>query len=259
MAKWKKVLLGGVALIALAVGVTVALDWNTRGAELSKPRQGPVVEAVYGLGTVVAPHTFQLKTGVNQVLRKVFFKEGDEVKAGAALVKFDQSADTRAPFDGIVTSLPFKEGEVIFPQLPVVTLVNLKGLYLEVSLEQQAALRVRGGQSAIVTFESLQSQRFSGKVTSVFPKDNQFIVRIDLERFPPGALPGMTADTAIEIGRKENAMTVPVRSIFEGKVTVVRGGHKRKIPVQLGVVDGQWAEIVGGDLKADDDLVVRKP
>jgi macrolide-specific efflux system membrane fusion protein len=245
-------------IIPLILAVSVALIYfRGTGVDTAKPKIGPVLEAVYGLGTVVAPHTYQLKTGVNLVLKKIFFKEGDRVPRGARLVQFDESSETRAPFNGIVTSLPFKEGENIFPQIPVVTLVSLEDLYMEVSLEQQAVLRVRRGQAARVTFESLQSQRFDGKVTSVFPKDNQFIVRIDLDQFPQGALPGMTADTAIEIGRRENALSVPVRAIADGKVTVLRTGHRKKIPVQIGIVDGQWAEVVSGDIKPEDELLLR--
>ena len=224
---------------------------------MAHPRRGPVIEAVYGLGTVVAPRTFQLKTGVNLVLRKVFVKEGDNISAGTPLVQFDEPVSTRAPFDGIVTSVPFREGEVIFPQVPVVTLVNLSNLYLEVSLEQQAALRVRKSQAAVVTFESLRSQRFNGRVTSVYPKDNQFIVRIDLDKFPEGALPGMTADTAIEIARRENVLTVPLLSISDGKTTRVRDGHRAKTPVQIGIIDGQWAEIISGDVQEADEVILR--
>ncbi len=251
----------GLAGIGLGVALSVTAVWvaKLRNSPTQKPRMGPVVESVYGLGSVIAPRTYQLKSGVTLSLKKLFVKEGDRVKVGAPLARFDERIDTAAPFSGIITSIPFKEGEIIFPQSAVATLVSLEGLYLEVSLEQQAVLRVRKGQSAVVIFESLRGTSFSGKVASVFPRGNEFLVRIDLEKFPDGALPGMTADTAIEIGRQENALSVPVRAVSDGKVTVLRDGRRKKIPVKLGVVDGEWAEVLAGDLRVEDDLVIRSP
>lgn len=223
----------------------------------AKPRIGPVVEAVYGLGTVIASQTYQVKTAINQRISAIQVREGDMVKFGDALIQFDDSGVSRAPFTGTVTSIPSKKGELIFPSIPALTLVNLKSLFLEVSLEQQAALRVKRDQKAIVSFESIRGERLEARVQSIYPRDAQFIVRIDLDHFPEGILPGMTADVAIEAGRKENALSIPLRAISSGKVTLVRDGKKIKETIQVGVVDGQWAEIKSGNILPGDEILVR--
>jgi membrane fusion protein, macrolide-specific efflux system len=227
-------------------------------SELQPPRIGPVVEAVYGLGTVVSPQTYQVKTLVGQVVNEIYINEGDLVKKGDPLIRLDGSGEIRAPFEATVTSVSLKKGELLFASNPGVTLVNLKNLYIEVSLEQQAALRVRKGQQATITFESIRGDRLKASVQSIYPRDTQFIVRISLDSFPEGILPGMTSDVAIEVGRKENVLSIPFRAISSGRVTVNRKGKKIKETIKVGVVDGEWAEVVSGNILPDDEIYVRK-
>jgi multidrug efflux pump subunit AcrA (membrane-fusion protein) len=248
-----------IAWIASALVVSIGVGvyrYRATSLDAVPPREGPLVESVYGLGTVIAPRTFQAKTAVSLAIRSLPVAEGQEVPAGSPLVRFDEGIVIRAPFAGTVTNIPFKEGELIFPNAPVVTVVKLEELYLEISLEQQSVLRVKRGQEARVTFESLRNERFHGQVTSIYPRENQFIVRIDLEKFPDGVLPGMTADVAIEVARRESALSIPVRAVSGGRVTVLREGHRRKIEVRLGVSDGEWVEILPGELQSGDQIVL---
>lgn len=220
------------------------------------PKMGSVYESIYGLGTVTAENIYNAKAGVSLTLKKLFVKEGDAVKARDPLVAFDVTT-LQAPFDGTVTSVSFKQGEIVPAQVPIVTVMNLEHLYLEVSLEQQSVLRIRRGQRAEISFESLRNEPVSGVVSSIFPRENQFIVRIELQKWPNGVLPGMTADTAIQVGKKENALLIPLNSIQAGLVTRIRNGKKEKIPVKLGVVDNASAEVVSGDLNVDDEILLR--
>lgn len=257
MIKRKKLLTALVLLVALLLGGLFLFKDRLTTKTRTHPRMGPIVEAVYGLGTVIAPQTYQVKTAVNQSIKEIFVQEGDEVRAQAPLIQFDDSGITRAPFAGTITSIPLKKGELLFPSTPAITLVNLKVLYLEVSLEQQTILRVKPGQSVAISFESLRGDKVRGKVQSVFPRDSQFIVRITLDQFPEGILPGMTADAAIEIGRKDSALSVPIRSISAGKISLIRNGKKTKESVQIGVVDGNWAEVLSNNILPSDEIIVR--
>jgi macrolide-specific efflux system membrane fusion protein len=249
-----------IAFVSMAIIAFVVFYFfqKSSASELRPPRIGPVVEAVYGLGTVVAPQTYQVKTLVGQVVNEIYVNEGDIVEKGDPLIRLDGSGELRAPFEATVTSVSLKKGELLFASNPGVTLVNLKNLYIEVSLEQQAALRVRKGQRATITFESLRGDRLKASVQSIFPRDTQFIVRISLDTFPEGILPGMTSDVAIEVGRKENVLSIPFRAISSGKVTVLRKGKKIKETIKVGVVDGEWAEVVSGNILPEDEIYVRK-
>ena len=67
----------------------------------------------------------------------------------------------------------------------------------------------------------------------------------------------MTADVAIQIGRKENVLSIPLRAIAGGKVGILRAGKVIKESVTLGVIDAQWAEVTSGNVRPDDEILVR--
>jgi len=69
------------------------------------------------------------------VLNALYVKEGDTVKKGDPLIKIDDSVFP-APFDGTVTFLPYKIGEIVYPQSSALSLVDLRDRYLVVSLDR---------------------------------------------------------------------------------------------------------------------------
>ena len=246
-----------VAFIVIA-GITLVFLFNRFSRqEKVTPKRGNVVESIYGLGTVTADKVFRVRTGMTLAVQKLFVREGDLVKPGAPLIRLE-STMMRSPIEGTVTAVAYKDGELVAPQLPIVTVTNLDQLYLEVSLEQQSILRVKKDQPVSVSFESLRNEKWEGVVASVYPRDNQFIVRIALATWPHGVLPGMTADVAILVGQKTNVLLIPIKSIVAGKVTRIRNGKKETLPIKLGVIDGEWGEVVSENISESDELVMRK-
>jgi multidrug efflux pump subunit AcrA (membrane-fusion protein) len=253
--RWRAVLIAG------ALAVAAVLGWRaTRqpGNMLSEPIQkGAIVESVYGIGTVTATRSFQLKLGVTGTIRRLFVKEGDQVRRHQTLVDLD-GVPFNAPFDGTITLLPFKVGETVFPQSVVLSIVDLQDRYVLVTLEQQAALRVRRGQKAKLSFDSLREESYDGLVEAIYSSDNNFFVRIGIAGLPSQILPGMTADVAIGISEHRDALIVPVAAIDAGKVYVKRGLGTTAVAVKTGIVDGAKAEIVEGDLREGERVVIRK-
>jgi multidrug efflux pump subunit AcrA (membrane-fusion protein) len=229
---------------------------RARGPDTKTPKLGKVVEAIYGLGTVNAEQVYTAKTGVSLQLQQMNVKEGDSVKEGQVLARFEESS-MRAPFNGTVTQISYKAGEIVPPQSPVITVTSLDRLYLEVNLEQQSVLRVAPGKEVAVSFESLRGQRFRGVVKNIYPRDSQFIVRIEMDKWPRGVLPGMTADVAIETDSRQEALMIPVHSVEDGKVELVRDGSRTKTDVTLGAVSGDWVEVAAGDIRLSDELVLQ--
>jgi hypothetical protein len=63
---------------------------------------------------------------------------------------------------------------------------------------------------------------------------------------------------AIEVSRKEKALLVPLSSVNEGMVTVLRNGKKRRSKVVIGAVDGAWGEVLEGDILPADWIILNR-
>ena len=145
-------------VIGCGVGIRIIIV-RSDGALTSPLQRGKVVDAVYGIGTITATHSYSIKPGVVTTLRDLYVKEGDSVHKGQHLADIDNNV-YRAPFDGVVNFLPFKVGENVFAQLPVLVLTDLKDRYCVVTMEQQGALRVRAGQKAKLNFDSIRNTSY---------------------------------------------------------------------------------------------------
>ncbi len=254
--KWFLALMAA-TLLAIGVGA-YSLRHSDDATETFKVKHGDIIEAVYGLGTVTANQSYQVKLGVTGTITGLYVTEGDKIEKGKALVTIDQGAYFAAPFSGTVTSAPFKLGETVYAQAPIVTLTNLKDRYVVVSLEQESALRVRAGQNTRISFETLRGQTYQGKVRAIYPdpQNSQFFVRIDVAELPETILPGMTGDVAIEIAQRAGVLLIPVTALQSGRVTVKSGHLRKKIQITVGAIDGRWAEVTGDDLKEGDDVIL---
>lgn len=245
--------LGGFAVPILLILALKTLNGYSNRAQ---PKLGRIVESVYGIGTVTARHTYDLKLGVMDTLKKLYVDEGSTVKKNDPLISFEDNHLIRAPFDGVVTSLPFQEGETVFPQIPVLTLTDLKNPYVVVSLEQSGAIPVRKGQQAILSFESLRGQKLDGAVSAIYPKDGEFYVNIETPNLPDGILVGMTCDVAIEVAAKDNVLEIPSVALDRGYVTVLKKGGSKKVAVKTGITDGAWTEVTDNSIQSNDTLIL---
>lgn len=259
MKKTVKGLLAVILIVVLTTSIFLAAKQNRFASkDFSEPvRRDLIIESVYGIGTVKANKSFQLRPGVISTVTQIWVKEGDAVEKGQMLVELEGHTVFSAPFSGTVTSLPVKVGENVFVQTVVLELVDLQDRYVTVSLEQRAAVRVRRGQNARLSFENLREASYAGVVESVYSSKTEFLVRIEAKSLPREILPGMTADVAIGVNERADALLVPVSAIEEGQILVKReGGKTFSASIQTGIIDGAFAEVVSGNLKAGDRVAV---
>lgn len=254
--KKKPVILGAVALAFIIAGGIV---FNRSKTETVSPKRGDILEAIYALGKVKARRQYEIKVGVLSSVEKIHVHEGDHVKAQSPLLKLVDSGVFRAPFAGVVTLISVDEGAPVAPNFSILRLEDLSDKYIEVSLEQQGALRVAKGQAADVVFESLRGEKFKGRVTTLFARNDEFLAHIEVEGgMRPNILPGMTADIAITVEKHADALLIPVNAVNNGYVLIQRDGKRLKLPVQLGAIDGQMAQVTSGDFRESDQIVIGK-
>ncbi|MBI4788010.1 MAG: efflux RND transporter periplasmic adaptor subunit [Chloroflexi bacterium] len=148
----------------------VALDLRTNGA---RPAEIAVSEA----------RVRQARTALAQ--------------AQAALAK----ASLTASFDGTVTSIALRQGEMITAGAPAVTIADLSQLRVETTdLDEWGAARVKLGQPVKVSLNAFASKILTGKVVNIASQsvtlstgDTSYVVTIALDQQDPEVRWGMTA------------------------------------------------------------------
>jgi multidrug efflux pump subunit AcrA (membrane-fusion protein) len=245
------------SVLAIAL-IALVLSLGRNNVEYIHPRYGDVVESIYGLGKVKTRKFYELKLGIIKTVDRLYVQEGDTVSKGQRMVRMDDGTVFSAPMAGTVTLVALTEAQQVFPQQTILRLEDLQDKYIEVSLEQQGALRVQKGQPVRVLFESIRGEVLTGQVDALFPRNEEFLVHINVAGLADNVLPGMTADVAIEVGKKSNVLLVPLSGVQNGQVRIKRGDKTQVVSVKLGNIDGNWAEITEGDIRPDDQVIVMR-
>ena len=115
------------------------------------------------------------------------------------------TAEIRAPFDGTVTSMDLKVGEVVTAGLAVATVADLSGWIVETTdLTEIDVMSIHEGLPVTISLDSLPDAAFSGNVRSVdlSYSDRQgdivYPVSILLAESHPGMRWGMTAQVTFD-------------------------------------------------------------
>ncbi|MGQ9584924.1 MAG: efflux RND transporter periplasmic adaptor subunit [Anaerolineae bacterium] len=185
-----------------------------------------------------------------------------KVKAAQATLaeaqKTLQGAVMVAPFDGTVISVNAEVGDEVTSKDVIVTLANLTNLRVRAYIDETKITQVQVGQQARITFDAFPGQSFRGTVLEV-PVEGELagnVVTYEVPMSLEGAervslKPGMTANITVEIGSKKNVLRLPAYAVMqtsEGWAVMVQDttGTTTVTPVQIGLSDGTYVEIVRG-------------
>ena len=143
-----------------------------------------------------------------------------------------------APFDGIVTNEPVREGETVVEGIQntegstLMTLADMSIITAEVKVDETDIVNVQIGQSADVTVDALPNKVFKGHVTLVGDqallrstgvatsqsttgteeaKDFKVVITLDV---PSDELrPGLSCTAKITTAHKANVLSVPIQAL----------------------------------------------
>lgn len=174
-----------------------------------------------------------------------------------------------APFAGTITEVSDKVGDQVSPGLPAFRIDDLSRLLVDVQITEVDINRIRVGQPAMMTFDAIPDREYSGKIIEVarvgIPSAGlvNFQVTIELENMDGAVRPGMTAAVNIITDLVEDVLLVPNRAVRlrEGQrvVYVLRDGEPVLTEIQLGLTSDTQSELLGGDVKEGDLLVLNPP
>jgi multidrug resistance efflux pump len=121
----------------------------------------------------------------------------DRVASESALA----TAEMRAPFNGTVTSLKLKVGEVAAASVPVITVADLSNWIVKTTdLSEIDVTAIQSGMPATVIFDSLPDLQLSGQVVAVHltytDREGDILYPVDvlLSTTDPRLRWGMTAE-----------------------------------------------------------------
>ena len=143
-----------------------------------------------------------------------------------------------APFDGIVTNMPLREGETVVVGIQnalgstLMTLADMSVITAEVKVDETDIVNIQLGQTADVTVDALPGKVFKGHVTLVGDqailrstgiatsqsttgteeaKDFKVVVTLDT---PSSDLrPGLSTTAKITTARKTNTLSLPIQAL----------------------------------------------
>ncbi|HEY5057235.1 MAG TPA: efflux RND transporter periplasmic adaptor subunit [Acidobacteriaceae bacterium] len=151
---------------------------------------------------------------------------------------------SRAPFDGLVTNVPVREGETVVVGIQnaegstLMTLADMSVITAEVKVDETDIVNIRMGQPADVTVDALPGRVFRGHVTEVgdqallrttgiatsqsttgTEEAKDFKVVVTLDQAPENHLdelrPGLSTTAKIIVAQRPDVLTVPIQALVQ--------------------------------------------
>ncbi len=171
-----------------------------------------------------------------------------------------------APFDGIISVVNFNAGDTAGTGTAV-SIVDLNNLQVKVTIAEVDMPRIKVGDTAQITLDAVTGQTYSAKVIGVSPVGTvtqgvvNYPVIVAVGNSGGGIKPGMTANLAIEVDRRDNVLLVPTRAVRtqgnQKTVTVLYKGQNIQVPIGTGLSNDTSIEVTSG-LQEGDQVVLNQ-
>ncbi|HWE75082.1 MAG TPA: efflux RND transporter periplasmic adaptor subunit [Stellaceae bacterium] len=210
------------------------------------------------------------------VSKQVVDTDAQTLKADLAQVAQQQATldykTIKAPFAGHIGIRQVDVGQYLAPGTAIVTLQALDPIYVDFNMPQQSLSQIAVGQSVNVSVDTFPGKQFPGKISAINSKvdlsSRNVQIRATLDNHDHKLLPGMFANIVIDIGGKQNYVTLPQTAVtynpFGNTVYIVDNKGKddkgqdqlvaRQVFVTTGDVRGDQVAIVKG-VNAGDTVV----
>ncbi len=193
-----------------------------------------------------------------------------------------------APFDGLVTNIPVREGETVVVGIQnaegstLMTLADMSVITAEVKVDETDIVNVALGQTASVTIDAFPGQTFTGKVTEVGDqallrttgiatsqsttgteeaKDFKVVVTLDPTKID--LRPGLSCTAKITTAHKPNTLTIPIQALImrdSAEEATLFKNHGKASTSSAPATPGKQSDLVQGVyllVKDDNRLRVR--
>ena len=187
----------------------------------------------------------------------------ENARAANRLANLELSyAAVKAPISGVVASVTPKPGNFVQINTPIVRIVDTSTLEAVLNVPERELATMQAGLPVDLRVDALPGKTFTGTIDRISPvvDSGSGTFRVIAE-FDSGGLlqPGMFGRIGIDYDKRANATVVPRAALLDAgtnaAVFAVRDGKAARVPVTLGYMDGQWAEVREG-LTVGEQVVV---
>jgi len=183
-----------------------------------------------------------------------------------------------SPVDGTVVSRNVTTGQTVAAsfQTPTLFLIatDLTKMQVDTNVSESDIGGIKEGDKATFALDAFPKRTFQGTVTQVrqSPQTLQNVVTYDVvvsvDNNDLALKPGMTAATRIVIDERDDVIRIPSQALRyapsgrtieakgEARVYVLRDDVPEAVPIKAGLDDDSFVEIISGDLKLGDKVVV---
>ncbi len=173
-------------------------------------------------------------------------------------------ASIRAPFTGVAGARIVSPGAFLRAGDPVATVVALDPLEISFQVPERLKPKITFDQPVILRVDPYPEAQFTGYITFISPSidvgTRTFQVKAQVDNAASLLSPGMFARVSVVTDVFEEAITVPWESVIQTEsetyLYTVDNDTARKIPVRLGVVTPQWAQLLDTGLRPGDPVIV---
>ena len=168
-----------------------------------------------------------------------------------------------APFDGVITNVPVREGETVVPGIQnspgstLMTIADMSIITAEVKVDESDIVNVKVGQPAEVSIDAIPKQKFKGVVTEIGrnallrstgvstaqtissgQEAKDFKVVVALENPPADLLPGLSTTARITTAKRSSALAIPIQALTIREKGELNPVNKSKSSVQAAAPGG---------------------
>jgi HlyD family secretion protein len=183
----------------------------------------------------------QAEAGLNQSKAQTESARG-HLGTQMATLRYNQDALSKtvsiAPFDGIVTNLPVREGETVVVGIQnaegstLMTLANMSVITAEVKVDETDIVNIKVGQPAEVSIDAIPGKTYKGHVTLVgdqallrstglatststtgTEEAKDFKVVVTFDETSPELRPGLSTTAKITTAQKANVLSLPIQAL----------------------------------------------
>jgi HlyD family secretion protein len=156
---------------------------------------------------------------------------------------------------------PLAEGQQVFERQELIYLPTDTSTMAEVSVHETSLAKVRVGQPAIITVETLPGRKFLGTVAMVAPLPDSagiflnpdikvFKTQINIDTDDPALRPGTTCRAEIIVEEYDDTVYLPVQAVtrVEGETIVYVSRGESFVPhkVEIGMDNNRMVRIISG-------------